>query len=65
MLTGGLGSEKKWYVSATEPGHLGVGPAFEGAVGNQDPWWSPHWYSAGPWAKYDFLKKEVVCMKQS
>ena len=35
MLTGGLGSEKKWYVSAAEPGHLGVGPAFEGAVGNK------------------------------
>ena len=60
MLTGGLGSEKKWYVSAAEPGHLGVGPAFEGAVGNEDPWWSPHWYSAGPWAKYDLEKDRCL-----
>ena len=60
MLTGGLDSEKKWYVSAAEPGHIGVGPAFEGAVGNEDPWWSPHWYSAGPWAKYDLEKDRCL-----
>jgi hypothetical protein len=51
FLSGGIGSTKSWYVSATEIGHLGVGPAFEGAVGNQDPWWVPHWYQAGPWEK--------------
>lgn len=60
MLTGGSGSSKKWYVSAAEAGHLGVGPAFEGAVGNEDPWWSPHWYSAGPWAKYDLEKDRCL-----
>ena len=34
MLTGGLGSEKNGITAV--PGHLGVGPAFEGAVGNED-----------------------------
>ena len=44
----------------TEIGHLGVGPAFEGAVGNEDPWWVTSLVSAGPWEKYDLEKDRCL-----
>lgn len=45
FLTGG--SQKLWYWSASEPGHLGVGP------NNTDPTQNYYgfWYQAAPWEK--------------
>jgi beta-glucanase (GH16 family) len=45
FLTGG--SQKSWYWSASEPGHLGVGPNSTDAAQN----YYPHWYQAAPWEK--------------
>lgn len=45
-LTGG--STKTWYISASEPGHLGVGPSGP-EIG--DAFTFPQWYSAGPFEK--------------
>jgi beta-glucanase (GH16 family) len=45
FLTGG--SQKSWYWSASEPGHLGVGPNSTDPAQN----YYPHWYQAAPWEK--------------
>lgn len=45
FLTGG--SQKNWYWSASEPGHLGVGPNSNDATQN----YFPLWYQAAPWEK--------------
>jgi beta-glucanase (GH16 family) len=45
FLTGGY--QKSWYWSASEPGHLGVGPNSTDATQN----YYPHWYQAAPWEK--------------
>lgn len=43
MLTGG--SSKTWYVAASQPGHLGVGPS------SGEGFTSPIWYAAVPFEK--------------
>lgn len=43
LLTGG--SSKTWYVAASQPGHLGVGPSSGNGFDN------PGYYSAGPFEK--------------
>lgn len=45
FLTGG--SQKTWYFSASEPGHLGVGPNNTDDTQN----YFPLWYQAAPWEK--------------
>jgi len=45
FLTGG--SQKTWYWSASEPGHLGVGP---NSADNTQNYYA-HWYQAAPWEK--------------
>lgn len=45
FLTGG--STKTWYVAASEPGHLGVGPNNNDAANN----FYPNYYAAAPWEK--------------
>ena len=45
FLTGG--SSRTWYVSASEPGHLGVGPNNADASAN----YYPNYYQAGPFEK--------------
>jgi len=45
FLTGG--SQKTWYWSASEPGHLGVGPNSSDDTQN----YFPLWYQAAPWEK--------------
>ena len=45
FLTGG--SQKTWYFSASEPGHLGVGPNSTDDTQN----YFPLWYQAAPWEK--------------
>lgn len=45
FLTGG--THKNWYWSASEPGHLGVGPNNSDATQN----YYPHYYQAAPWEK--------------
>ncbi|WP_025742261.1 family 16 glycosylhydrolase [Aquimarina pacifica] len=65
MLTGavyddasGMFTENKsktWYWSASEPGHLGLGPATEGIDGD---WWYAKWYVAQPFEKESLLDPE-------
>lgn len=45
FLTGG--AHKNWYWSASEPGHLGVGPNSTDPTQN----YYPFWYQAAPWEK--------------
>lgn len=45
FLTGG--SQRNWYWSASEPGHLGVGPNNSDATQN----YYGHYYQAAPWEK--------------
>ncbi|MFH6602089.1 family 16 glycosylhydrolase [Maribacter algicola] len=42
------GSSKTWFLAASQPGHLGLGPAREGIDGD---WWYPKWYSAQAFEK--------------
>ncbi len=46
---------KVWYWSASEPGHLGLGPATEGIDGD---WWYAKWYAAQPFEKDNLLDPE-------
>ena len=41
------GTSKEWYWSASEPGHLGVGPNSTNETQN----YFPFWYQAAPWEK--------------
>lgn len=49
---------KIWYLSAAEPGHLGVGPAREGIDGD---WWYPKWYSAQAFEKCGSPDSDCLC----
>ena len=49
---------KTWYLSAAEPGHLGVGPAREGIDGD---WWYPKWYSAQAFEKCGSSDSDCLC----
>ena len=49
---------KTWYLSAAEPGHLGVGPAREGIDGD---WWYPKWYSAQAFEKCGSPDSDCLC----
>jgi len=46
LLTGD--GSKTWFLAASQPGHLGLGPAREGIDGD---WWYPKWYSAQAFEK--------------
>jgi len=49
LLSGGAGNSKTWYWSASDVGHLGVGPANSGV--DAEGWWWPKWYEAAPFEK--------------
>jgi len=51
-------NSKTWYLSAAEPGHLGVGPAREGIDGD---WWYPKWYSAQAFEKCGSPDSDCLC----
>ena len=42
------GTSKTWFLAASQPGHLGVGPSREGIQGD---WWFPSFYSAQAFEK--------------
>ncbi len=52
------GSSKKWFLAASQPGHLGVGPAREGIDGD---WWYPKWYSASAFEKCGSPDSDCLC----
>ncbi|TMM57929.1 hypothetical protein FEE95_00420 [Maribacter algarum] len=52
------GTTKTWYLAASEPGHLGVGPAREGIDGD---WWYPKWYSAMAFEKCGSEESDCLC----
>lgn len=52
------GSSKTWYLAASQPGHLGVGPAREGIDGD---WWYPKWYSAMAFEKCGSEESDCLC----
>ncbi|MGB6151789.1 MAG: family 16 glycosylhydrolase [Pricia sp.] len=56
LLTGG--NSKTWYLAASQPGHLGVGPAREGIDGD---WWYPKWYSAAAFEKCRTGDSDCLC----
>ncbi|RKR12385.1 glycosyl hydrolase family 16 [Maribacter vaceletii] len=56
ILTGG--TSKTWYLAASEPGHLGVGPSREGIDGD---WWYAKWYSASPFEKCSSEESDCLC----
>lgn len=56
LLTGE--SSKTWYLAASEPGHLGLGPAREGIDGD---WWYPKWYSAMAFEKCGSEESDCLC----
>lgn len=56
LLTGG--STKTWYLAASEPGHLGVGPSKEGIDGD---WWYPKWYAATAFEKCSSEESDCLC----
>lgn len=52
------GSTKTWFLAASEPGHLGVGPARDGIDGD---WWYPKWYSAQAFEKCGDEESDCLC----
>ncbi|WP_298487784.1 glycoside hydrolase family 16 protein [uncultured Maribacter sp.] len=56
ILTGG--TTKTWYLAASEPGHLGVGPAREGIDGD---WWYAKWYAAAAFEKCGTEDSDCLC----
>lgn len=56
ILTGG--TTKTWYLSASEPGHLGLGPAREGIDGD---WWYPKWFVATAFEKCGSEESDCLC----
>ena len=52
------GSSKTWYLAASEPGHLGVGPARDGIDGD---WWYPKWYAATAFEKCNTEDSDCLC----
>jgi len=59
FLSGGVGSSKKWYLAASEPGHLGVGGStFEQF---ETEFWFPGFFSAVPFEKCNEEKSDCLC----
>ncbi|MFS4493803.1 PKD domain-containing protein [Maribacter sp. 2308TA10-17] len=51
-------SSKTWYLAASQPGHLGLGPAREGIDGD---WWYPKWFVATPFEKCGSEDSDCLC----
>ncbi len=52
------GDSKTWFLAASQPGHLGVGPARDGIDGD---WWYPKWYSASAFEKCGSEESDCFC----
>lgn len=52
------GSTKTWFLAASQPGHLGLGPARDGIDGD---WWYPKWYSAEAFEKCGAEISDCFC----
>ena len=52
------GGSKTWYLAASEPGHLGVGPSRDGIDGD---WWWPKWYAAAAFEKCGIEDSDCLC----
>ncbi|MEO9894544.1 glycoside hydrolase family 16 protein [Aurantibacter sp.] len=52
------GTTKTWYVAASQPGHLGLGPAREDIDGD---WWYAKWYSAQAFEKCASGDSDCFC----
>ncbi|TXE09949.1 family 16 glycosylhydrolase [Seonamhaeicola algicola] len=57
LLTGG--SNRTWYLAATEVGHLGVGPGNAGV--DPEGFWYPKWYAAQPFEKCGIEISDCLC----
>jgi beta-glucanase (GH16 family) len=51
-------SSKTWFLAASQPGHLGLGPAREGIDGD---WWYPKWYVASAFEKCGSEDSDCLC----
>ncbi|KKO07699.1 hypothetical protein LCGC14_0050370 [marine sediment metagenome] len=49
---------KTWFLAASQPGHLGLGPAREGIDGD---WWYPKWFSASAFEKCGTEDSDCLC----
>jgi len=56
LLTGS--GTKTWFLAASIPGHLGVGPARDGIDGD---WWYPKWYAAQAFEKCGSEESDCLC----
>ncbi len=52
------GTAKTWYLAASQPGHLGLGPARDGIDGD---WWYPKWYVAAAFEKCGSEDSDCLC----
>ena len=58
-MSGGVENSKKWYLAASEPGHLGVGGStFEEFA---DGFWFPGFFSASPFEKCNDEISDCLC----
>ena len=64
FLTGGEGSSKVWYLAASEPGHLGVGPSLQLDIainGGPSQFYFPSFFSAAPFEKCGIEISDCLC----
>lgn len=64
FLTGGAGSSKTWYLAASQPGHLGVGPSLELDLiifGTPTQFYFPSFFSATPFEKCGDPESDCLC----
>ncbi len=52
------GTAKTWFLAASQPGHLGLGPARDGIDGD---WWYPKWYVASAFEKCASEDSDCLC----
>lgn len=67
FLTGGSGSSKVWYLAASEPAHLGVGPTLDLDIvinGEPNQFYYPAFYSASPFEKCSDEISDCLCDDQ-
>ncbi|NND53151.1 MAG: family 16 glycosylhydrolase [Flavobacteriaceae bacterium] len=64
LLSGGAGSSKTWYLEASEPGHLGVGPSLALDLvifGTPTQFYFPSFFSAVPFEKCGDPDSDCLC----
>lgn len=64
LLAGGVGQSKTWYLAASEPGHLGVGPTLQLDLdidGLPNQYYYPAFYAASPFEKCGAEISDCLC----